>query len=438
MTPKPLEYSLLNAAPKAVRDMLLASGVYGVNDCFMPLYTVKASRKDVFGGRGSGKSHHITDYADWLLATKPYCRVLFLRYIREDVRGSIWQSFLDGLELRNRLCEYDIGRHEMKAICRRNGNMLACKGMKASKSQSAKLKSLAGYTHIFIEEADEAPKKEKQKLIDSVRKKGVEIEIVQAWNTANKQHHIYDPYEFIESEHKGYYRARLKPGTKDYLSIHSTYKDNLHNLNEVFIRRYKEAAEGTDIHYYLTDVQGLIPSHASTLIFSHFKKFDVMPACERYIWGIDYGYTNDPTAIVKVGVIGRKRYCQELLYQPGVSAERIMAILYENGWDEEQPLYSEIDGEMILQLRILGVMVRPKKGGPGSKRAGIAKMYEYECFYNGDNFEKEIETWQYVTVTDLHSGETVVTNEAVDKDDHLCQATIYACYTDSFYVREGY
>src|SRR5574339_1169308 len=47
------------------------------------------------------------------------------------------------------------------------------------------------------------------------------------------------------------------------------------------------------------------------LVFGHFKRLGstLLPEdCPRYFFAIDYGYTNDPTAIIKVGVDGRKRY----------------------------------------------------------------------------------------------------------------------------------
>ena len=42
------------------------------------------------------------------------------------------------------------------------------------------------------------------------------------------------------------------------------------------------------------------------LILGHFKEVDKIPQCDRYVWGIDYGYTNDPTAIVKWALLAGK------------------------------------------------------------------------------------------------------------------------------------
>jgi phage terminase large subunit len=177
----------------------------------------------------------------------------------------------------------------------------------------------------------------------------------------------------------------------------------------------------------------------SGLIFGHFVAVESMPTdCERYIWGIDYGYTNDPTAIVKVGIKGRERYYQEICYEPGLSAIHIKQLMDNAGRKPNETLYSEIDNEMILQLRKLGVSVTQAKKGPGSRVAGISKMKEFASYYIGPNFDKEIMNYKYVTVTDSLTGKTILTNEPMDGNDHLCQAATYATYTDTFYHRAGY
>lgn len=174
------------------------------------------------------------------------------------------------------------------------------------------------------------------------------------------------------------------------------------------------------------------------LILGQFKKIDVMPPCDRYIWGIDYGYTNDPTAVVKVGVRGRERYYEEICYEPGMSAYHIKDLMDKAGRKPGETLYSEHDKEMILQLRKLGVQVTQAKKGPGSRVAGISKLREYDSYYIGENFEREIMNYKYVTAVDLLTGKTILTNEPMDGQDHLCNAAQYATYTDSFVVKAGY
>lgn len=171
------------------------------------------------------------------------------------------------------------------------------------------------------------------------------------------------------------------------------------------------------------------------LIFGHFKRIEAWPAdIDRVIWGIDYGYTNDPTALVKIGVKKRQRFHKECCYEPGISAERLRELLHINGWREGQEIYSEADPNMINQLRVLGMPVYPAIKGPGSLIASISKVKEFECFYTADsaNFEKEVNTWKWMIAEDVLTGKQVMTNVPIDGNDHCCAASRYGIYTDTF------
>lgn len=234
---------------------------------------------------------------------------------------------------------------------------------------------------------------------------------------------------------------RQYQGTFDYFQL-----DHRHNpfLSQADHDRYENISDPELFEVYARGNTGKITG----LILGHFKKVDKMPECDRYVWGIDYGYTNDKTAIVRMGVIGRKRYFQEVCYLSGKEMEEqsdgkvsipmyIKNKLVAYGWQAGQPIYSEHDAEMILQLRKIGVPIKQAKKGPGSKVAGIAKLREYECFYIGANYEKEIMNYKYVKVIEQITGKEIVTNEPQDGNDHLCDAGRYACYTDSFINRSN-
>jgi phage terminase large subunit len=176
------------------------------------------------------------------------------------------------------------------------------------------------------------------------------------------------------------------------------------------------------------------------LIFGHFRKVKEPPEVyDRIIWGIDYGYTNDPTALVKIWCVGRKRYCKEICYTPGLPAETIKTLLESNGYDGEQDIFSEADPNMINDLRLLGLGVQPAIKGPGSIIAGISKVRQHECFMvieeeqaEKTNFEKEVDNYKWVMAQDMATGKEVMTNQPIDAWNHLCDASRMAIYTDSF------
>lgn len=202
--------------------------------------------------------------------------------------------------------------------------------------------------------------------------------------------------------------------------------DHRHNpfLTEEQHQEYESISDPELHRVYARGLTGKV----SGLVLGFFRRAEAMPDdCDRYIWGIDYGYTNDPTALVKVGIKGRKRYFQELTYQPGISAYEIVRILNENGYNKKQVLFSEVDKDMIIQLRQKRINVmQAQKSIP----AGISKLKEYECYYIGSNFHIEVMNYKYVTAKDLIKGTDILTNIPSDGYNHLADASRYAHYTD--------
>lgn len=207
--------------------------------------------------------------------------------------------------------------------------------------------------------------------------------------------------------------------------------DHRHNpfLSKEDHEAYENISDPEMFKVYARGKTGLIKG----LIFGHFKKVEEMPTVfDKIIWGIDYGYTNDPTALVKIYCVGRQRWIEQLTYTPGLTADALKEIIFANGYHPDQPFYSEHDKDMINQLRRLGIHARLAQK---SIAAGISKVKEFECFYMGEEFKTEIESYKWVMAEDMKTGKEVMTNIPVDAYNHLCDATRYAIYTDAFRSR---
>ncbi len=395
-----VEASTLLKAPEDIRELLYNSGVYMVNDFLLPLYLDYHYMVDIWGGRGSGKSHGITDYADKLLGSEDYCRVLFLRNVKDSVRDSLWLEFKDRLRSRDREEEYMLSDREMRARHLKTKNELVSKGINASKTQTAKLKSLAGFTHVILDEADEAKKEDWVKLVDSIRKKGVKIQIIRLFNTPRKSHHIWDDYSLTPvPELDGYFTAEPLPHSGIF-AIHATYKHNLHNLNDKYIERYDNAVHGKDQNYYLTDVCGYIPSGNKGQIYSGWERisrddYDKLE-CNKYYY-IDWG-EDHPCAIGEVKMHKNKLYVRGLNYKPLKTLE-VAKLLCRLGFtSKEMIICDSSQPDDIIQLRgysrnklsdediagypqlMKGFSTVFAKKGPGSVAPGIRLLRDFEVY----------------------------------------------------------
>ena len=207
--------------------------------------------------------------------------------------------------------------------------------------------------------------------------------------------------------------------------------DHRHNpfLSEEDHQAYEDISDPELFRVYSRGQLGKIKG----LIFGHFKQIDKFPTdCSEVIYGIDYGYTNDQSALVKIGIKGRQRYCELLCYEPGIHPEQIKELLIKSGYNGN-PIYSEHDVNIVAQLRRLGLNVTMARKGPGSLAAGISKVRSYECYYvKNEDFKLELDNWKFVTAQDLLTGKEIMTNTPVDGHDHACQAATYGIYSHSF------
>jgi phage terminase large subunit len=203
--------------------------------------------------------------------------------------------------------------------------------------------------------------------------------------------------------------------------------DHRHNpfLTE---EKHKEIEAIADKELYKVYARGLT-GNVTGLIYPDWRTIDELPTdIDNWIYAIDYGYTNDPTAIVRIGRKGKSLFIDELVYQVGsIPPQQIKRELLRHEYDpDSSPLYSEHDPDMIKQLRLLNITVIAARKGSGSLKAGIEKLKEFRIFYTASsrNIRKELSlyVWQTNDLGDL-------TNVPIDSSNHALDAIRYGVYS---------
>jgi phage terminase large subunit len=162
-------------------------------------------------------------------------------------------------------------------------------------------------------------------------------------------------------------------------------------------------------------------------IFPNWKMVDEFPNEDGVFWGLDFGYTNDPTALVKCIKIGESIFLHECCYTAALTPTQLLSILKANGYNDEQTVYCEHDPDVISQLRGLEINAIRARKGPGSVNAGILKLKEYNVFYTYTSTWMKEELKRYVWEVDKNTGKP--TNAPVDAWNHLMDAARMAVYT---------
>lgn len=409
---------------------------WNFNSSFKEVFTTNARIIDICGGRGRGGSHFGTDYFLFLLMQPEYFRGYFMREVYGDIRGSLWQDFKDRLDEKEDMINLDdfvLNESKMSVLYKPTGNMINSKGFKKSSGKSsAKLKSIAGATHVLIEECDEVEEDEFDKLNDSFRTtKTDKIQIIRLYNPPSKNHWlIKNHYNLIESEYPGYYVMSAKniPG---FFAIHSTYEHNIDNINATTISQY-ENYKNTKPEYYYTQIKGLVSEGAKGRVYNGWqpislKEFYELPF-ESY-FGLDYGYSEDPNALIEVKVHNNKRWIRKLIYENGLTNPMIADKIKALGIDLKRPIYADsAEQKSNRELRDLKLNVIDALKGPDSVSAGIKHIKGLEVYYVEDT-DLSLEYQEYKWALDQNK---MPTDTPVDKHNHLMDAFRYEEWTRMF------
>lgn len=132
------------------------------------------------------------------------------------------------------------------------------------------------------------------------------------------------------------------------------------------------------------------------LVFTNVEETRSIPPHVRKRWiGIDFGYTNDPTAICEVGLDGNDLYVDELCYRTHMLTSDI---IHELKMHPGLEVISEsADPRLVEEIYRAGINIHPVQKFKGSVEAGITKMLEYSIKVTSGsaNVRKEFRNYTY-------------------------------------------
>ena len=204
----------------------------------------------------------------------------------------------------------------------------------------------------------------------------------------------------------------------DAAFFQTTYKDNPH-LDTALIAEI-ERLKDADSNFWRVYGLGERGQSRST-IFNHYIQVEEIGAEWRLLgYGLDFGYTNDPTACVAVYTNGAGFLFDEVMYQTGLSNRQIAQLLNVG---KSQVVADSAEPKSIDELHGYGLNVHPAKKGPDSVRAGIQFLHSRPMAVTSRsvNLIKELRNYKW---REDKNGR--VLNEPVDAFNHAIDAARYA------------
>ena len=158
------------------------------------------------------------------------------------------------------------------------------------------------------------------------------------------------------------------------------------------------------------------------VVFSNWEQCDAMPTGYKWkAYGIDWGFTNDPTAVVEVCEFQDAYYVNEILYEKGLTNSDIAAKI--QSVKGEEVIADSAEPKSIEDLRRHGFRIRACQKGRDSVRAGIDKMQQMPIFVTANSTNIIRELRGYTWATDKTGAQT---GEPIDDFNHAIDAMRYA------------
>jgi phage terminase large subunit len=347
------------------------------------------------GGTRSGKTYNILL---WVIFHYSYYEtnktITICRKTFPALRASVMRDFFEILRSQDLYNEnyHNKSNHEYYL----NGNLVEFISLDQPQKIRGRKRDL-----LYINEANELTFEDWQQLI--LRTEG---RAILDYNPSDAFHWIYD--KVVPREDCAFYQT--------------TYLDN--PFLDAGVKAEIERLKDTDEDYWR--IYGLGERGMSRATIFQFGNAEVPQDATLLAYGMDFGYTNDPTALVAVYKAGDNLYLDELIYQTGLTNPDISNHLKSLNLDRRSEVFADsAEPKSIEELHRMGWNVKPTQKGADSVIVGIDVLKRHKIFVTprSNNLIKEMQNYKWV---EDKNGNLL--NKPIDAFNHAIDAVRYATY----------
>lgn len=384
---------------------------------FVPMFRDKSRYQVIYGGAGSSKSHNVARKFLYRMLNESEVKhnFLIIRKVDRTIKKSVWTLMKNIIEIWGLTSEFDFNKTDRTMTWEHNGAQFMFSGL----DNVEKLKSIEGVTSIWAEEATELTQEDFEQLDLRLRGNfGCLKQIILTFNPISDQHWVKDmffddPIEGVFTLHTTYL---------DNAFIDEEYKLVMQNKKKSNPRFYKIYALGE-----WGTAEGLVFNNITTRMIreSEIRGLDAAQ-------GLDFGYTNDPTAFHEsyVDVKHKKIFVYDGFYEKGLSNSEIATNIIELKLHKHMTVADSSEPKSIDYIRTKGVKIQGARKGKDSINSGIDFLQDYEIIVNSHLVEFKTEFDNYSWALDK-SGKA--TNKPCDDFNHFIDSLRYA--TERFQVK---
>ena len=245
--------------------------------------------------------------------------------------------------------------------------------------------------------------------------------------------------DFNPSDEFHWLYSQIIDADRDDVDFHvSTYKDNpfLEESTITEIERLKEVDENL-WRVFGEGQRGV----ATETIFPSFSIVDKVPENAKAVaLGLDFGFSADPTSLVKIYKHDLDLYIDELLYEKGLTNQDIAVKIKHLGIDRSIEIFADSSEPKSIEeiFRMGGINIKGARKGPDSVRIGIDVMRRHKLNITQRSVNAIKEFRNYKWIKDKNNE---ITNKPIDAYNHSIDAVRYVClnklmvsYSGKYYI----
>lgn len=359
--------------------------------------------KVFYGGRGSGKTHAIAEYliVSSLLNKE---RILCTREIQKSIKESVYEVLVQKISKLRLEKYFNITENKITNI---SGSEFIFAGLRTNVES---IKSMEGISKCWVEEAQSISRNSLDVLIPTIRKELSEL--IFSFNPCNETDPVYQ--DFVVNT------------KKDALVEKVNYTDNPF-FPEVLENERAECQKRNPDDYkwiWLGELRKISDAQIFKNVYE-VREFET-PKNARFYHGADWGFADDPTALIRCFIQNGCLYIDKEACEKHVELDDMPRLFNKIETIKKWPTYGDsARPDIIKYMQRRGYHIRKCEKWPGSVEQGIAYIRNFnkviihsDCVNTINEFER------YSWKQDRNTNEILPVPE--DKNNHCIDALRYA------------
>jgi len=136
------------------------------------------------------------------------------------------------------------------------------------------------------------------------------------------------------------------------------------------------------------------------LVYPFFEQVESLPSQGNIVYGLDFGFSGDPSVLTKNAIFADEIYSQELFYERGLTNQDIAAMMVELGVQKhsDEIWADSAEPKSIEEIYQQGFNIKGAPKGPGSVEYGHQKVRQRKQFWTKDSLSciKEQRNFRYM------------------------------------------